>query len=96
MVESAFNAQRIFLDIASKALKPSDNDLMKLLKPTSEKINEIQVLYKFKTQFTNHHSFTLQTYREAQRRSQYFNHLSAISESIPALGWVSVVNSLFI
>jgi hypothetical protein len=45
------------------------------LKPTSDKINEIQ------------------THREAQRRSQFFNHLSAISESIPALGWVSIVSS---
>ena len=43
------------------------------LKPTSDKINEIQ------------------THREAQRRSQFFNHLSAVSESIPALGWVAVV-----
>jgi len=29
-------------------------------------------------------------YREKNRRSEYFNHLSAISESIAALGWVSV------
>ena len=26
------------------------------------------------------------------RTSQLFNHLSAISESIPALGWVTVVS----
>jgi adenylyl cyclase-associated protein len=32
----------------------------------------------------------IQSYREAGRRCQYFNHLSAISESIPALGWVAV------
>lgn len=30
-------------------------------------------------------------FREKNRGSQYFNHLSAISESIPALGWVCVV-----
>lgn len=29
-------------------------------------------------------------FREKNRGSQYFNHLSAISESIPALGWVCV------
>jgi len=29
-------------------------------------------------------------FREKNRRSEYFNHLSAISESIAALGWVSV------
>lgn len=33
---------------------------------------------------------TIQTYREKHRTSPFFNHLSAISESIPALGWVTV------
>lgn len=32
----------------------------------------------------------IQAYREKSRRSEFFNHLSAISESIPALGWVAV------
>ncbi|XP_063699492.1 LOW QUALITY PROTEIN: uncharacterized protein LOC134830061 [Culicoides brevitarsis] len=32
----------------------------------------------------------IQTYREKHRTSPFFNHLSAISESIPALGWVCV------
>jgi len=32
----------------------------------------------------------IQEFREKNRRSIYFNHLSAISESIPALGWVTV------
>ena len=32
----------------------------------------------------------IQGFREKSRRSDYFNHLSAISESIPALGWVTV------
>ncbi|XP_050502592.1 adenylyl cyclase-associated protein 1 [Diabrotica virgifera virgifera] len=32
----------------------------------------------------------IQEFREKHRTSQYFNHLSAISESIPALGWVTV------
>ena len=32
----------------------------------------------------------IQQFRETNRRSDVFNHLSAISESIPALGWVSV------
>lgn len=35
----------------------------------------------------------IQTLREKNRASVYFNHLSAISESIPALGWVAVVSS---
>jgi len=32
----------------------------------------------------------IQTFREQGRRCDYFNHLSALSESIPALGWVTV------
>jgi len=37
---------------------------------------------------------SIQTFREKNRTSPLFNHLSAISESIPALGWVTVVRSL--
>uniref|UniRef100_A0A1B6DH10 Adenylyl cyclase-associated protein n=2 Tax=Clastoptera arizonana TaxID=38151 RepID=A0A1B6DH10_9HEMI len=33
---------------------------------------------------------SIQELREKNRASQFFNHLSAISESIPALGWVTV------
>ncbi|XP_058126069.1 microtubule-associated protein futsch isoform X2 [Anopheles ziemanni] len=32
----------------------------------------------------------IQEFRERSRTSKFFNHLSAISESIPALGWVCV------
>jgi len=32
----------------------------------------------------------IQEYRERMRRCDYFNHLSALSEAIPALGWVTV------
>jgi len=32
----------------------------------------------------------IQEFRERMRRSEYFNHLSALSEAIPALGWVTV------
>mgnify|MGYP003342392998 CR=1 FL=1 len=32
----------------------------------------------------------IQDFREKHRTSPFFNHLSAISESIPALGWVTV------
>lgn len=34
----------------------------------------------------------VQAFRESHRTSKLFNHLSAISESIPALGWVCVVS----
>ncbi|XP_001638431.2 adenylyl cyclase-associated protein 1 [Nematostella vectensis] len=33
----------------------------------------------------------VQEFREKNRRSNYFNHLSSWSEGIPALGWVTVV-----
>ncbi|KPP80292.1 hypothetical protein Z043_100058 [Scleropages formosus] len=32
----------------------------------------------------------IQNFREKNRGSKMFNHLSAVSESIPALGWVAV------
>lgn len=38
----------------------------------------------------------IQTLREKNRGSPFFNHLSAISESIPALGWVAVVSILLL
>lgn len=37
------------------------------------------------------HIQEIQNFRERNRGSSLFNHLSAISESIPALGWVAVV-----
>lgn len=33
----------------------------------------------------------VQSFREKHRGSSLFNHLSAVSESIPALGWVAMV-----
>ena len=75
MVKDAFGAQRQFLILASKSRQPAQTALPALLKPTSEKIAEIQ------------------SFREKNRRSPFFNHLSAISESIPALGWVAVVRN---
>ena len=39
-------------------------------------------------------SCLLQSFREKNRAIKFFNNLSAVSEAIPALGWVSVVCSL--
>lgn len=41
---------------------------------------------------TSENISVIQDYREKNRSSPFFNHLSAISESIPALGWVCVVS----
>ncbi|XP_053570748.1 adenylyl cyclase-associated protein 2 isoform X2 [Bombina bombina] len=72
LVEGAFKAQRTFLVFASQHQQPQQADDTLILKPISEKIQEIQ------------------TYREKNRGSKMFNHLSAISESIPALGWITM------
>jgi len=72
MVEAAFKAHRAYLEIATKAKKPSDGELPMLQKPMADKMAEIE------------------TFREKGRRCDYFNHLSAISESIPALGWINM------
>jgi len=72
LVDAAVSAQRQFIQTASKSKQPSSSSIQALLKPTADKISEIQ------------------DYREKNRRSDFFNHLSAISESIPALGWVAV------
>ncbi|XP_071749826.1 LOW QUALITY PROTEIN: adenylyl cyclase-associated protein 2 [Lepeophtheirus salmonis] len=53
-------------------------------KPTSDTTNA-ELLKPTSDKISNVISF-----REANRRSEFFNHLSAISESIPALGWVAV------
>lgn len=34
----------------------------------------------------------VQSFRETNRSSPLFNHLSAVSESVPALGWIAMVS----
>ena len=72
MVEMAFKAHRAYLELASKAKKPSDGELPMLQKPMADKMAEIEA------------------FREKGRRCEFFNHLSAVSESIPALGWINM------
>jgi hypothetical protein len=45
---------------------------------------------------TSDQIMAIQTFREKHRTSKFFNHLSAISESIPALGWVCIVSVNFL
>ncbi|XP_058031724.1 adenylyl cyclase-associated protein 2 [Ahaetulla prasina] len=72
MIQDAFQAQRAFLWLTSRYQEPQKNEVAILLKPISEKIQEIQM------------------FRERNRGSNMFNHLSAVSESIPALGWITI------
>eukprot|EP00106_Octopus_bimaculoides_P023564 XP_014791006.1 PREDICTED: adenylyl cyclase-associated protein 1-like [Octopus bimaculoides] len=52
-------------------------------KPANEQMNHLLNPTSSKLQ-------AIQELREKNRRDPYFNHLSAISESIPALGWVTL------
>ncbi|KAM8717247.1 hypothetical protein ACLKA7_004019 [Drosophila subpalustris] len=54
-----------------------------IAQPTQPK--QMELLQPTSTQIS-----AVQDYREKHRSSPFFNHLSAISESIPALGWVCV------
>lgn len=72
LVQAAFDAQLKYIQLASECAKPSDTEIVNLLKPTSDQISAIQ------------------SYREKHRSSTLFNHLSAVSESIAALGWVAI------
>ncbi|XP_069764521.1 adenylyl cyclase-associated protein 2-like isoform X2 [Narcine bancroftii] len=72
MFKAAFEAQRDFLLMACKRQQPLESEMSTLLKPMSDRMQEIQ------------------NFREKNRGSRLFNHLSAVSESIAALGWVAV------
>ncbi|XP_055680988.1 adenylyl cyclase-associated protein 1 isoform X2 [Lutzomyia longipalpis] len=72
LVKEAFDAQLKYVTLATQSAQPPQDQQVRLLQPTSERIAAIQ------------------DFREKHRTSTFFNHLSAISESIPALGWVCV------
>lgn len=72
IVRTAIDAQLQYVTFASTSAKPADAQVQVLLKPTSDRIAEIQ------------------QFAERNRQSDCKNHLLAISESIPALGWVCV------
>ena len=40
--------------------------------------------------------FEFQSFRDQNRKSALFNHLSTVSEAIGALGWVSVVRNIYL
>ncbi|VDP38267.1 unnamed protein product [Soboliphyme baturini] len=73
LVNAAFSAQKSFIGTAMQTSNPTKEQLLQLLRPTSDKIDAIMDL------------------RNSKRSSAFFNHLSTISESIPALGWINVV-----
>jgi len=74
MVERAFRAQRAFLVIVSKSKNPNDDGVVGNMLKNTSEALQQAI-----------------DYREKNRSKQaVFNHLSTISEGIPALGWVMV------
>ncbi|RFU24619.1 hypothetical protein B7463_g11717, partial [Scytalidium lignicola] len=73
-VLAAFEGQRKFLLITTKAKKPamSSQTFMQLLKPLEQSIMAVTEI------------------REANRGSSLFNNLSAVSESIGVLAWITI------
>ena len=71
-LETALNAHREFLNVASKCDKPDDATLVKLLGNTSAAVGDVISI------------------RDGSRGNAQWNHLSALSEVVPALGWVTV------
>jgi adenylyl cyclase-associated protein len=86
-VARLFNAQQQFLRQAVQSKKPGDQQLIEAIKPQSSEIEAItgmnqgkkMIVYYFFIGFT-----------AKNRKSPLFNHLSAVSEGIPALGWILV------
>lgn len=75
-------------DIVNKAFQ-AQLDYVTLASQSSQpnQTQQIALLQPTSAQITS-----IQEFREKNRSSKFFNHLSAISESIPALGWVTVVS----
>ncbi len=77
----------LFTCKVSRAVAAQRSFLELASKSRQPKASELQALLKPMSDVIAE----IQSFREANRRSQYFNHLSTVSESIPALGWVAVV-----
>lgn len=92
-VSRLFDAQRQFIRKAIQSKKPTnDQQIQELIKPQSTEIEAICGKEKlFKIIF--HEKIIIYVflgYTNKNRKSPLFNHLSAISEGIPALGWILV------
>lgn len=77
--------------MVSKAFKTQREFIVitsRCAKPSAAELNEL-------LQPTSRVIQEMQSFRESNRPSKLFNHLSAVSESIPALGWIAVVSVHF-
>eukprot|EP00092_Neocalanus_flemingeri_P035018 GFUD01038106.1.p1 GENE.GFUD01038106.1~~GFUD01038106.1.p1 ORF type:complete len:435 (+),score=126.72 GFUD01038106.1:87-1391(+) len=73
-------------DLVGTAFDMQKSFLQTVSDSKQPKPNDLQKLLKPTSEMIGE----IQQLRESNRRSEMFNHLSAISESIPALGWVAV------
>ncbi len=88
-VTRLFDAQRQFIQKAVQSKKPAnDQQIHELIKPQSTEIEAICGKEKFFLK--NKISYFPLAYTNKNRKSPLFNHLSAISEGIPAFGWILV------
>lgn len=76
-IQKAFHAQREFIEVSTRFAKPDDKVFSEVLKPTAD---AIQACTKF----------IETTLKRSNPRTEFVNHLQAISNSIAALGWVTV------
>jgi hypothetical protein len=87
-------SQKIGDDVASQSdlvKKAFDAQLEYMTMASQSAAPDQSELSKF-LQPTSSQIMAIQTFREKRRTSKYFNHLSAVGESIPALGWVCIVS----
>ncbi|GAB0091849.1 Adenylyl cyclase-associated protein [Sergentomyia squamirostris] len=85
-------SQKIGGDVAAQAnlVKEAFDAQLKYVRLATEAAQPPQDRQMQLLQPTSQKIAAIQEFREKHRTSPYFNHLSAISESIPALGWVCV------
>lgn len=72
LVQKAVQSHWQVIELASKAKKPTPQELQSILKPTGSLIQKVE------------------EFKQGHRAHTFFNHLAAISESTPALGWLAI------
>ncbi|KAG7499942.1 hypothetical protein JOB18_003350 [Solea senegalensis] len=86
MVNNALQTLRNFLELTATHQQPAKDQVLVSMRTAGPDKTELHDLLKP----ISDHIQEIQNFRERNRGCSLFNHLSAISESIPALGWVAV------
>ncbi|ROL53619.1 Adenylyl cyclase-associated protein 2 [Anabarilius grahami] len=98
MVNNALQIQRTFLKMAMTHQEPSKAEMVNNALQIQRTFLKMAMTHQepSKTELADllrplsEQIHEVQSFREKNRGSSLFNHLSAVSESIPALGWVAV------